>query len=95
MYRLAGEEYVCISCEMTYKSQHGVHYHLQTTHCGFGTKEAKTQKKTSFKSLYRKEGKVYLCNACGAEYKSDGGVHHHLRRTQCGFGAEETQPEKI
>ena len=94
MYKLAGEEYECTSCGMAYKSQHGVHHHLQTTHCGFGTKEAKTRKKTSFKSLYRKEGDVYLCNTCGAEYKSDGGVSHHLRRTQCGYGAEKTQPNK-
>ena len=95
MYRIAGEEYMCTNCGAAYKSQTGVHHHLQTTLCGFGKKEARTQKKISFKSLYRKEGEVYLCNACGSEYKSDGGVHHHLRRTQCGFGTEETQPKKL
>ena len=92
--KLVGELLVCVICETNLQSKTGIKRHLQTTTCGFGQNQAKSQK-IEFRSLYSKDGINMICNTCKITFISNQGMYYLLRKTHCGFGVgEPTQPRK-
>ena len=74
---------------------HGMHYHLNSTKCGYGAKDKVTPKR-NYQEFYTKVENSYICNHC--QYKIDylQGIHRHLRNCDgSGLGAGPLHQEKI
>jgi len=72
------ENLICNTCGSNYLSIHGMHYHLKSTSCGFGTNQP-SKKKRNHKQFYTKVENCYYCNYC--EFRIDylQGIHRHLK----------------
>ena len=90
LYYKEGIDFVCVACNLHYKSLHGIEFHLRTTVCGFGQKE-ETQKRVQHTNHYTRVNDKNICDICGKEYNSLCGIYHHLANTDCG---KEERPEK-
>ena len=69
---------MCIACGIQYNSMHGMHYHLNSTKCGFGAKE-KVTPKTNYQEFYTKVESSFFCNRCDFRIEYLQGIHRHLR----------------
>ena len=83
LYTKEDDCYVCARCQARYHSIHGVHSHLLTKVCGFGTDDTFHQKRMLKNFYTRDEGKL-VCSSCFYQCTYLGAMSRHFNNSpQC------------
>ena len=70
-----------------------MHYHLNSTKCGYGAKDKVTPKR-NYQDFYSKVENSYICNHCQYKIEYLQGIHRHLRNCDGSLAMSETPQEE-